>query len=105
MVHRRLLDDDAFGVGEALNEVAYGDGLVAAGKHVLLINNDEQRFNEEHRIQAMNLYHEPLIIFGNLNQGTNFPNTVKLTESLSDNVHILTLRKISNNGDPFGQYL
>ena len=34
MVHRRLLHDDAFGVGEALNETAFGgEGLVARGKH------------------------------------------------------------------------
>ncbi|XP_058452835.1 lysosomal alpha-mannosidase-like [Malaya genurostris] len=37
MVHRRLLRDDAFGVGEALNETAYGKGLVARGKHYLLV--------------------------------------------------------------------
>ncbi|XP_058821189.1 lysosomal alpha-mannosidase-like isoform X1 [Topomyia yanbarensis] len=36
MVHRRLLRDDAFGVGEALNETAYGAGLIARGKHYLL---------------------------------------------------------------------
>lgn len=30
-IHRRLLHDDAFGVGEALNEMAYGKGLVARG--------------------------------------------------------------------------
>lgn len=30
-VHRRLLHDDAFGVGEALNESAYGNGLIARG--------------------------------------------------------------------------
>jgi len=30
-----LLHDDAFGVGEALNESAYGQGLVARGKHFL----------------------------------------------------------------------
>ncbi|XP_022199948.2 lysosomal alpha-mannosidase isoform X2 [Nilaparvata lugens] len=36
MVHRRLLHDDAFGVGEALNETAYGGvGLVAVGSHYL----------------------------------------------------------------------
>jgi hypothetical protein len=32
-VCRRLLFDDAFGVGEALNETAFGEGLVARGKH------------------------------------------------------------------------
>lgn len=36
MVHRRLLHDDAFGVGEALNEIAYGDGIIARGVHWLL---------------------------------------------------------------------
>jgi len=35
MVHRRCLHDDAFGVGEALNEEAYGRGLVARGTHYL----------------------------------------------------------------------
>ena len=30
---RRLLHDDAFGVGEALNETAFGEGLVVRGKH------------------------------------------------------------------------
>ncbi|KAG4070457.1 hypothetical protein HA402_005689 [Bradysia odoriphaga] len=29
MVHRRLLNDDAKGVGEALNETAYGEGIIA----------------------------------------------------------------------------
>lgn len=37
MVHRRLLHDDAFGAGEALNEQAYGQGLVARGRHYVLI--------------------------------------------------------------------
>lgn len=35
-MHRRLLRDDAFGVGEALNELEYGRGLTARGKHWLV---------------------------------------------------------------------
>ena len=35
MLHRRILHDDKFGVGEPLNETAYGDGLVVRGKHLL----------------------------------------------------------------------
>lgn len=37
MLHRRLFNDDAFGVGEPLNETAYGKGLVARGIHRLLL--------------------------------------------------------------------
>lgn len=37
MVHRRMLHDDAFGVGEALNETAFGKGLVARGSHFVFI--------------------------------------------------------------------
>lgn len=36
MVHRRLLHDDAFGVEEALDERAFGRGLVARGKHYVV---------------------------------------------------------------------
>ena len=32
MVHRRLLDDDAFGVQQPLNETEFGTGKVARGK-------------------------------------------------------------------------
>lgn len=43
MVHRRLLHDDAFGVGEALNETEYGEGLIARGKHHLFVGQSLQR--------------------------------------------------------------
>ncbi|KAH8287905.1 hypothetical protein KR018_006962 [Drosophila ironensis] len=43
MVHRRLLKDDAFGVGEALNETEYGDGLIARGKHHLFFGLSKDR--------------------------------------------------------------
>lgn len=38
LVHRRLLADDAFGVGEPLNETQFGQGLVATGTLNLLFN-------------------------------------------------------------------
>ena len=33
LILRRLLHDDAFGVGEPLNEEAFGKGLVVRGTH------------------------------------------------------------------------
>uniref|UniRef100_A0A499FTU7 Alpha-mannosidase n=1 Tax=Anopheles arabiensis TaxID=7173 RepID=A0A499FTU7_ANOAR len=42
MVHRRLLRDDAFGVGEALNETQYGAGIVARGKHWLFFGSSQK---------------------------------------------------------------
>ena len=42
-IHRRLLHDDAFGVGEALNETAYGVGLAVRGSHWLVLENSVAR--------------------------------------------------------------
>ena len=39
MVHRKTLKDDKKGVSEALNEHAFGHGLVARGKHHLTFFN------------------------------------------------------------------
>lgn len=36
-VHRNCRHDDAFGVSEALNETAFGKGLVARGSHFLIV--------------------------------------------------------------------
>eukprot|EP00091_Calanus_sinicus_P011860 TRINITY_DN26768_c0_g1_i1.p1 TRINITY_DN26768_c0_g1~~TRINITY_DN26768_c0_g1_i1.p1 ORF type:complete len:158 (-),score=28.94 TRINITY_DN26768_c0_g1_i1:25-429(-) len=60
MLHRRLLDDDSFGVGEALNEHAYGTGLVAVGKHQILLGQDITKDKKE---KAMEMFYEPLIVF------------------------------------------
>ena len=37
MVHRKTLKDDHKGVSEALNEKAFGYGLVARGKHQITV--------------------------------------------------------------------
>lgn len=46
-VHRRIFYDDAFGVDEALNETAFGVGLVARGQHYLTYGNAEKQFAVE----------------------------------------------------------
>ncbi|XP_011309552.1 lysosomal alpha-mannosidase-like [Fopius arisanus] len=43
MLHRRLLRDDQLGVGEPLNEQAFGTGVVARGIHYLVGSNMEER--------------------------------------------------------------
>jgi lysosomal alpha-mannosidase len=64
MLHRRLLDDDAFGVGEPLDEEAFGCGLVAAGRHRLLLHSDPESMAEERRLAAIELYSAPLVVLG-----------------------------------------
>lgn len=56
----RLLYDDAFGVGEPLNESAYGVGLVARGRHVVQLTEGASAQNGEasrrHRLAAQQEY-------------------------------------------------
>jgi len=51
MVHRRLLSDDAKGVGEALNETAYGEGIIARGKHYLIYSKKTNQIGQERILQ------------------------------------------------------
>lgn len=45
MVHRRLMHDDNCGVNEALNETAFGQGLVARGVHYLSVTSKKSAGN------------------------------------------------------------
>ena len=105
MVHRRLLYDDAFGVGEALNEMAFGEGLVIRGKHWVQISpNGKYLPNRKHRFKAQQAF---------MDAGVNFVNTdMKFDEfkqhyamqytalgsvDLPENVHLLTLEEWHGN--------
>jgi len=95
MLHRRMLFDDGFGVGEALNEKAFGTGLVARGKHFILFNNDPEEANKNHRIVAMDVFYKPLdIIYRNNPMKESHQG---LTNPLSDNVHLLTIQKLKSD--------
>ncbi|XP_016995055.2 lysosomal alpha-mannosidase [Drosophila takahashii] len=50
MLHRRLLSDDAFGVGEALNETQYGTGLIARGKIYFILDDASEKPNHAERL-------------------------------------------------------
>ncbi|XP_012222573.1 lysosomal alpha-mannosidase isoform X2 [Linepithema humile] len=100
MVHRRLLKDDAFGVGEALNETAFGKGLAVRGTHYLfggkVKNVDEFVLTEKELALKLALY--PWILGAPVNSSSveNISAVLEtftsgLTKALPRNVHILTL--------------
>ncbi|KAH0948863.1 hypothetical protein HN011_001273 [Eciton burchellii] len=100
MLHRRLLKDDAFGVAEALNETAFGEGLVARGTHYLFggaVKNVDEFVLKEKEL-ALKLALHPWILgeplrFDTLDAQINIFNTFTsgLAKPLPPNIHILTL--------------
>ena len=99
MVHRRLLYDDGFGVGEALNESAFGQGLVVRGRHVLVVEQPTSSARL-HRVLAQQLYMHPLATYALTEQSyADYSSAYRLTWSaLTDvlplNVHLLTFDQI-----------
>ncbi|XP_034247479.1 lysosomal alpha-mannosidase-like isoform X2 [Thrips palmi] len=104
MVHRRLLHDDAFGVDEALNEEAFGTGLVARGTHYVLGGADgeavgRRSLSGQERILAQKKLVQPWTFFTALDKDMTFDKWHKtynmefsgLKKSLPHNVHVLTL--------------
>ena len=100
MLHRRILYDDSMGVDEALNETAYGKGLVVKGKHILVVDRpaDSARL---HRTMAQQLYMHPLATYAlpNTSSYTAYsklfrPNWTALSDTLPLNVHLLTFDQL-----------
>ncbi|CAF1413328.1 unnamed protein product [Adineta ricciae] len=100
MIHRRLLRDDSMGVREALNETAYGQGLVISGKHILVLDrpSDSARL---HRTTAQQLFMHPLATYSLpntslSNYSTKFRQTWSaLLDTMPLNVHLLTFDQLS----------
>lgn len=68
MVHRKCIHDDAFGVGEALEEIAFGKSLVARGKHYLILGSKQNGSTDistaaQERVLAQKKILEPWIFF------------------------------------------
>ncbi|XP_051165376.1 lysosomal alpha-mannosidase [Leptopilina boulardi] len=98
MVHRRLLKDDAFGVEEALNETAYGIGLVSRGEHSIIFGSDSDEFRLHEKTEATRLALRPWVFISPVENISydEWKNTYKmqnsgLAKSLPSNVQILTL--------------
>ena len=102
MLHRRILHDDSLGVGEALNETAYGKGLVVTGKHILFLDRPSQSARL-HRPTAQQLFMHPLATYStaNLPSYSNYSNMYHQTwsavnASLPLNVHLLTFDQLND---------
>ncbi|XP_030387439.1 lysosomal alpha-mannosidase-like isoform X2 [Scaptodrosophila lebanonensis] len=102
MVHRRLLHDDAFGVGEPLNETEYGDGLIARGKLHLIYGQPIQKAIE--RQTQLETLLPPWRFFSSMSAytvdewRTSFKNIYTgITRALPEQVHLLTLEPWHEN--------
>lgn len=101
MLHRRTLYDDSQGVGEPINETAYGQGLVIRGRHLLLFESPSSSALY-HRPAAQHLYLSPIITFAlpelsYADYSNNYYQTWSaLTEVVPYNVHLLTIDQLTS---------
>lgn len=73
-VHRRLLNDDAFGVGEALDETAFGKGLIARGSSYFVFgpkkHTDQLSTEAKERFIQLETLLPSWLLFSNVSQMT-----------------------------------
>lgn len=99
MIHRRTVTDDSLGIGEPLNELAFGQGLVVRGRHLLIVEQPSSSALV-HRVTAQRLYMHPFATFGltqqtYANYSANFRQTWSgLNDTLPLNVHLLTFDQL-----------
>ena len=99
MLHRRLLHDDQFGVGEPLNETAFGQGLVVRGKHKIIIESPSSSAIM-HRVSAQQFFMHPLATFSLVQQtftdysASYYLTWSALTDTLPLNLHLLTFDQL-----------
>ncbi|XP_026331512.1 lysosomal alpha-mannosidase-like [Hyposmocoma kahamanoa] len=98
MLHRRLLHDDAFGVGEALNEEANGKGLVVRGRHRLFLSEAESKVDcMEEKKQVLQFHLQPIVLIADatkfsLQDWLQLPSKAfSWANSLPKGVHLLTV--------------
>ncbi|XP_049803878.1 lysosomal alpha-mannosidase-like [Schistocerca nitens] len=106
MVHRRLLYDDGKGVGEALEDEAFGKGRIARGKHYLVVGPTEGSGNMSLAAQERLLAQEKLLspwifvtpLSMSFDEWTSYTTEFSgILQNIPQNVHILTLEPWKNN--------
>ncbi len=99
MLHRRILHDDGLGVGEPLNEKAFGTGLVVRGKQFLILDSPTSSALF-HRVASQQLFMHPLATYAlphlsYANYSANYHQTWSaLVDDLPLNVHLLTFDQL-----------
>lgn len=101
MLHRRILHDDSLGVGEALNETAYGQGLVVRGRHSLILEPPATSAHI-HRVNAQRIYMHTLSTYAipqlsYIDYSNQYRQTWSaLTNIMPVNVHLLTFDQLQS---------
>lgn len=101
MLHRRILHDDFLGVGEALNETAYGQGLVVRGRHFLILESPATSARI-HRVSAQQIYMHTLSTYGlpqlsYIDYSNKYRQTWSaLSNTMPVNVHLLTFDQLES---------
>ncbi|XP_037083659.1 lysosomal alpha-mannosidase-like isoform X1 [Pollicipes pollicipes] len=103
MLHRRTVQDDAFGVGEPLNETEFGVGLVVRGRHWVVVS-DPADAPKLHRDLAEQMFMAPQLSFAAADFMTpEMWSSAKVIKQftgmqpLPANVHLLTLEMYKPN--------
>jgi len=114
MLHRRLLDDDAFGVDEPLNEEAYQTGLVTRGKHYIIFGSDFEDEVANRRQLSNEVFGNLIVIFPTNEDNESFKQNFHTNDlaardiyQLPPNVNLLTFEPWLNSSSdyPNKQYL
>ncbi|KAF2883456.1 hypothetical protein ILUMI_22698 [Ignelater luminosus] len=106
MVHRRLINDDKFGVAEVLDEKEFGRGVTVRGQHQLVLGTSgKNAAAQQHDIAQRKLLAPWVFVGAASSQDHSLENFEKyfkfefagLTRSLPENVQILTLETWEDN--------
>ncbi|EDW37366.1 GL26214 [Drosophila persimilis] len=100
MLHRRLIRDDGYGVGEALNEQKYDKPLIARGKVYLILNSVEESTKVE-RVAEKEILLPFSVFFSKASSQSQTQSAIaKAVPSFDDfpqSVHLLTLEPFTDD--------
>jgi len=100
MVHRQCLKDDYFGVGESLEEQAFGQGLVARGSHLLVRGSElslVRKLSQEQVLRPQLSFFATSLTLDGWNSLGSKRIYSALARQLSSPIQVLTFSRWSND--------